>query len=94
MKDKMQITMNPDQISIKSSAVVRLTNVLTVITPDGPKDLIVDISADLGDVSEEYHEVFLNVITAKYLGKVSFGDNPFSKCEPSQKGKWWKFWGK
>ena len=41
---------------------------------------------------EKYHEIFLNVLTSKYLGKVSFGDNPFSECKPMIRRKWWQFW--
>jgi hypothetical protein len=54
--------------------------------------LTVDISADLNTIEEKYHEVFLNVLSAKYLNRVSFGDNPFSKCKPPEKRKWYQFW--
>jgi hypothetical protein len=46
----------------------------------------------LGNIPEKYHEVALNILTAKYLNKVSFGDNPFSECKPIVKRKWWEFW--
>jgi len=55
-------------------------------------DLNVKIEVDLSQVDEKYHEVFVNILTSKYLGVASFGDNPFSKCEPSGKNKWWQFW--
>ena len=55
-------------------------------------DLNVKIVVDLNDVDEKYHETFVNVLTSKYLGVVSFGDNPFSRCEPSTKKYWWQFW--
>jgi hypothetical protein len=38
------------------------------------------------------HEVFVNMLTSKYLGVASFGDNPFSHCEPTTKKHWWQFW--
>ena len=47
---------------------------------------------DLNQVDEKYHEVFVNMLTSKYLGVASFGDNPFSKCEPPSKKKWWQIW--
>jgi type I restriction-modification system DNA methylase subunit len=45
-----------------------------------------------GDIPEKYHEVFLNIMTAKYSNKVSFGDNPFSQCLPTPKKRWFQFW--
>ncbi len=58
----------------------------------GTLSLNVDISADFGTIPKEYHEVFLNMVSAKYLGRVSFGDNPFSQCQPAPKRKWYQFW--
>ena len=50
------------------------------------------IEADFDTIPEKYHEVFLNMLSAKYLDTVSFGDNPFSMCVPPPKKKWWQFW--
>jgi len=55
-------------------------------------DLNVKIEVDLNKIDEKYHEVFINMLTSKYLNVASFGDNPFSKCEPQGKNKWWQFW--
>lgn len=55
-------------------------------------NLNVKIEADLSNVPEKYHEVFLNILSAKYVGKVSFGENPFSRCVPEPKKRWWEFW--
>jgi hypothetical protein len=54
--------------------------------------LSVEISADFDTIPEEYQEVFLNMMSAKYLSRVSFGDNPFSQCQPAPKRKWYQFW--
>jgi hypothetical protein len=54
--------------------------------------LSVDIQADFDSIPEEYREVFLNMMSAKYLGVVSFGDNPFSQCLPAPKKRWWQIW--
>ena len=63
------------------------------LTPDkGTLSLSVEISADFYTIPEEYQEVFLNMMSAKYLGRVSFGDNPFSQCVPAPKRKWYQFW--
>jgi hypothetical protein len=79
-------------IDIKSAVIIKLNETFIVHTEDGPKQLTVDISADLNTIEEKYHEVFLNVLSAKYLNRVSFGDNPFSKCKPPEKRKWYQFW--
>jgi hypothetical protein len=57
-------------------------------------NLDVKITADLNSIPPEYHEVFLNMLTSKYYGRVSFGDNPFSQCLPPKKKKWYEFWKK
>lgn len=85
---------NPGEISInvKTSTIIKLYEIFTVISDKGPVSLKVDITADFNDIPEEYHEVFLNVLTAKYLNKVNFGTNPFSECKPVLKKRWWQFW--
>lgn len=87
------ITINDtDVINVKTSTVVKLKEYFTVVTQEGPLDLVVDINADFIDIPEKYHEVFLNVLTSKYHNKVNFGRNPFSECKPIVKRKWWQFW--
>jgi hypothetical protein len=80
-------------INVKAAKVVTLHNNLKLITiGDGAVSLDVKIEADFDSIPEKYHEVFLNMLSAKYLDTVSFGDNPFSMCVPPPKKKWWQFW--
>lgn len=79
-------------INMKSSNIVKLTEQFTVYTENGPITMNVDVSADFADIPKEYHEVFFNVMSSKYLNKVNFGDNPFSNCRPTVKRSWWQFW--
>ena len=80
-------------INVKAAKVVTLHNNLKLITiGDGAVSLDVKIEADFDTIPEKYHEVFLNMLSAKYLDTVSFGDNPFSMCVPPPKKKWWQFW--
>ena len=79
-------------LNIKASTIISMNEQFTVYTEDGPKYLNVNISADFDEIPKKYHEVFLNVLTAKYSNSVSFGNNPFSECKPVQKKKWWQFW--
>lgn len=88
----LQIGNNNEWLSIKSSTIVELEENLVVYFEDGPVTLTVKISADLNTIQREHHEVFLNVLTSKYLGRVSFGDNPFSVCKPTPKKRWYQFW--
>jgi hypothetical protein len=81
-----------DYITVKSSNVVRLQEHFTLYTENGPIDLKVDISADFISIPQDYQEVFLNMLTSKYLNKVSFTENPFSQCEQNKKRRWWQFW--
>lgn len=87
----MEINLNADVIQITSSTVVRMNEYFTLMTENGPIDLRVDIMADFKDIPEEYHEVMVNMLTSKYINKVSFGHNPFSKCNPPKKRKWYNF---
>lgn len=79
-------------INIKASNLVRLYEQFVVYTEDGPIFLNVEVSADFAEIDEKYHEIFYNVLTSKYMNKVSFGENPFSECKPVKKRKWWQFW--
>ena len=80
-------------LNMRSSSLVSTQQTLTLMThTDGAIQLNVNIEADFDTIPEAYHEVFLNMISAKYLGVVSFGDNPFSKCLPLPKKRWWQIW--
>ncbi len=80
-------------INVKAAKVVTLHNNLKLITiGEGAVSLDVKIEADFDSIPEKYHEVFLNMLSSKYLDTVSFGDNPFSMCVPPPKKKWWQFW--
>jgi hypothetical protein len=82
-----------NNIEMKTSQLVSVNDTLNLITPEsGGIVLSVKIEADFNSIPEKYQEVFLNMMSAKYLGRVSFGDNPFSQCQPAPKKRWWQFW--
>jgi hypothetical protein len=87
-----EISLGNNYLNIQTSKNVELNEVVTVLTENGSYDLEVKIIANFETIPEQYHEVFLNILTAKYYGKVSFGDNPFSQCLPPRKKKWYQFW--
>ena len=80
-------------LQIKSASIVTLNQTLTLVTPeDGSYQLNISIQSDFETVPQRYHEVFLNMLSAKYLNVTSFGDNPFSLCKPIPKRKWYQIW--
>ena len=80
-------------INIKKASIVSVQNSLKLITPDdGVITLDIKIEADFDTIPKKYHEVFLNMVSSKYIDSVSFGDNPFSQCLPPKKKKWYQFW--
>ena len=84
-----------NNIEMKSSRMVTAYQSLYLTTPtDGTISLSVKIEADFSTIPDEYQEVFMNMMSVKYLNRVSFGDNPFSQCLPAPKRKWYQFWKK
>ena len=82
-----------NNINVRTASIVSVNNSLKLITPnDGAITLDIKIEADFDTIPEKYHEVFLNMVSAKYIDSVSFGDNPFSLCVPTPKKKWYQFW--
>jgi len=82
-----------NNMEMKSSRMVTTYQVLYLTTPeDGTIPMTIKIEADFDTIPEEYQEVFMNMISVKYLNRVSFGDNPFSQCLPTPKKRWWQIW--
>lgn len=80
-------------LNVKASQSVELIESLTLIGESNETvQLDVRITVDLNQVPEKYHEIFLNMLTSRYYGKVSYGNNPFSRCQPKKPKKWWQFW--
>ena len=82
-----------NNMSMKSSRLVTTYQVLHLTTPeDGTVSMSIKIEAVFDTIPEQYQEVFMNMISVKYLDRVSFGDNPFSQCLPAPQKRWWQFW--
>lgn len=91
MKDN-SYSIGPDFVNIKTTDSVSIKESMSLTTEDGTYILDIRISADFENIPKQYHEVFLNMMTSKYLNKVSFSDNPFSECKKKEKKSWWKLW--
>lgn len=82
-----------EYLNIQTAQIVETRNILKLKTGDNDYvNLEVKITADFSTIPEKYQEVFLNIMSARYMDSVSFGDNPFSQCLPPPKKKWWQFW--
>ena len=94
MENKSEINLGGGpNIVMTTSRLVTCNEILTLMTPnDGAIQLDVKIQADFDTVPEKYHEIFLNMLSSKYMKAVSFGDNPFSQCLPTPKRRWYQFW--
>jgi len=79
-------------LTIQTSKNVELKETLYLMDDNRSIDLEVSIVANFENIPEQYHEIFINMMTTKYYGRVSFGDNPFSRCLPPKKKKWYQFW--
>jgi hypothetical protein len=78
---------------MNTSKLVTCYETLTLVTMgDGSIPLEIKIQADFDTIPDKYHEIFLNMMSAKYLKTTSFGDNPFSQCVPAPKKRWFQFW--
>ena len=78
---------------MNTAKLITCYEILTLVTMgEGSIQLEVKIQADFNTIPKEYHEIFLNMISAKYLKTTSFGDNPFSQCIPTPKKRWFQFW--
>ena len=82
-----------NNLVMNTSKLITCYETLTLVTMnEGAIPLEIKIQADFDTIPEKYHEIFLNMISAKYLKTTSFGDNPFSQCLPAPKKRWWQFW--
>jgi hypothetical protein len=78
---------------MNTAKLITCYETLTLVTMgEGSIQLEVKVQADFDTIPEKYHEIFLNMISAKYLKTTSFGDNPFSQCIPAPKKRWFQFW--
>jgi len=93
-KEKSEINLGGGKnLIMTTSKLVTCHETLTLVTlNNGSIPLDITIQADFNTIPKEYHEIFLNMMSSKYCKTVSFGDNPFSKCIPQPKKRWYQFW--
>jgi hypothetical protein len=78
------------EYELKSSSIVQMKEDFTIITEDGEVKLDVTISADFEEIPEKYRELFINMMTTKYMNRVTISNNLFSKYNPTPKKSWFQ----
>lgn len=82
------------RLTVKSSTVVEIHEQLKLFTDKGKVEVLdVKIKADFGRIPPEHHQIFIQMMNARYGGVVKCYDNtsPF-KVEDKPKNPWWVFW--
>ena len=88
--DYRELILGNTNINLETSCVVKLKEEFTIYTKDGEITLEVDVMADLIKIPEEYREIFINMLTTKYLNRVTFIDNIFTKHNSYVELTWWQ----
>jgi hypothetical protein len=89
-EEQKELALGTSYLSMQPTCVVKLKETFTIYTENGEINLDVDVTADMVNIPEEYREIFLNMLTTKYLNKVTFTQNIFSKPLPPKKVTWWR----
>jgi hypothetical protein len=95
MSDKSELYIGGgNTLVVKSSHVVEMKDDLKLLTSDHSSvNLTVKITANFENVPDEYHQVFLQMMSARYGGTINCYSNitPFEIPKPHNK-KWFQFW--
>jgi hypothetical protein len=89
-EEQKEFEFGNNHLTMRPTCIVKVKETFTIYTSNGEINLDVDVTADLVQIPEEYREVFLNMLTTKYLNKVTFTQNIFSKPAPPKKLSLWK----
>lgn len=85
-KSHLNLT-NCCQYQIKTTKVLTMKDEFTIICDNEPIVLEVEISADFEKVPEKYREMFLNMMTSKYMNVVTLDNNIYSNTYVEKKVK-------
>jgi hypothetical protein len=83
-------------LTIKSSYNVVMKDHLSLFNGGEESiDLVVEIKADFESIPPEWHQTFIQMMSARYGGVIKCYDNPqikpFEKL-PKTKRRWYQFW--
>jgi len=93
MTDKSELYIgNGNHLTVKSSYLVEMKDELKLLkTDDSSVNLTVKITANFENIPDEYHQIFLQMMSARYGGSINCYDNitPFEMPKPKKK-KWYQ----
>ena len=72
------------EVIIQPAHYVIINDHITLFLGSGPSDYVllpIEIKADFNNIPEEYHETFIQIMSAKYAGSIRYtdGERPFQK---------------
>lgn len=83
-----------NHLKVKASYTVEMYDKLHVTRPGKPPvSLDITIVADFESVPKEYHNTFIQMLSARYGGTINCYENvePFAIIT-NKKRKWWQIW--
>jgi hypothetical protein len=93
MSDKSELYIGDgNTLVVKSSYVVEMKDELKLLTSDHSSvNLVVKLTANFENVPDEYHQVFVQIMSARYGGSINCYNNitPFEVPKPKKK-KWYQ----
>jgi hypothetical protein len=94
MTEKSELYLgNGQHLTVKSSYLVEMRDQLKLLRNDDSITLNVKITANFENLPDEYHQIFLQMMSARYGGTINCYSNitPFQIPKPNEK-KWFQFW--
>jgi hypothetical protein len=94
MTEKSELYLgNGQHLTVKSSYLVEMRDQLKLLRNDDSITLNVKITANFENLPDEYHQIFLQMMSARYGGTINCYSNitPFQIPKPHEK-KWFQFW--
>lgn len=81
-------------LTMKQTTTLEMKDQLRLMTGEG-KGITLDVSikADFEKIPQQYHQLFMQMMSVRYGGMVNIWDNtqPFTKPEVKKK-KWYQIW--
>ncbi len=76
------------QYKVKISSIVEMKEEFIISSDDGEIKLEVTITADFEEIPEKYREIFINMMTTKYMNRASLTNNLYSEYKPTPQKSW------
>lgn len=82
-----------NHLTMKTSYTVTMTDKISIHKGGKkPAELDIKITADFEKVPKEYHNTFIQMLSARYGGTVNVYDNTEPFAVTAKPKKWWQLW--